>query len=120
MLDILFTNLMSGGGDGWNPMSYAQDYDSSRPFFSQLKELQEKVLRPHQAGENNTNCDWCDDVWDSQNCYLCRSLANSENVCYSYRIVSCRDSFDLSVSFFVENSYDCLFCFNSFNLNFSQ
>jgi hypothetical protein len=57
-------------GDGWDPMSFGQVYNPSRSFFDQLKELQEKVPRPHQTGENNTNCDWCDDAWESKNCYL--------------------------------------------------
>src|SRR3989338_3462270 len=62
-------------GDGWDAMNFGQDYDSSKTFFEQLKELQEKVPRPHQVGKNSTNCDWCDDVWDSKNCYLSRSLS---------------------------------------------
>ena len=106
--------------DKWDPMSYEQEYDSSRPFFEQLKELQEKVPRPHQTGKNNTNCDWCDDVWDSKNCYLTRSILKSENVSYGYRVVDCKDSFDLVNSFNLQNSYDCFACHNSFNLNFSD
>ena len=39
--------------DSWDPMSYGQEYDSTRPFFEQLKELQEKVPHPHQTGKNN-------------------------------------------------------------------
>ena len=60
--------------DAWDPMSFGQDYDSQRSFFEQLKELQEKVPHPHYNGENNTNCDWCDDVWECKNCYLTRSF----------------------------------------------
>src|SRR3989338_10128458 len=46
-------------GDAWDSISLGQDYDSTRPFFEKLKELQEKIPRPHQTGENSTNCDWC-------------------------------------------------------------
>jgi len=107
-------------GDGWDPMNFGQDYDSSRFFFDQLKELQEKIPRPHQTGENSTGCDWCDDVWDSKNCYLSRSLSKCENLNYSYRIVESKDSSDLVFCFNLQNSYDCLACHNSFNLNFSE
>ena len=107
-------------GDGWDAMSFGQDYDSSKPFFDQLKELQEKIPRPHQTGENSTNCDWCDDVWESKNCYLCRSLLKCENCSYVYRVIDTKDSFDITYSFNLQNCYDCLFCHNSFNLNFSE
>ncbi len=106
--------------DKWDPMSFGQDYDSSRSFFEQLKELQEKVPRPHQTGENSTNCDWCDDVWESKNCYLCRALLKCENCSYIYRTLETKDSFDIVYSFKLQDSYDCLFCHDSFNLNFSE
>ncbi len=106
--------------DSWDPMSSGKEYDSSRSFFDQLKELQEKIPRPHQTGENSTGCDWCDDVWNSKNCYLCRSLSKCENLSYSYRVVETKDSFDITYSFNLQNSYDCLMCHNSFNLNFSE
>src|SRR3989344_1802945 len=107
-------------GDAWNPLSYGQDYDSKRPFFDQLKELQEKVPMAHQKGKNNTNCDWCDDVWDCKNCYLSRGLSDCQNSSYLYRVLGTKDSFDIVFSFNLENSYDCLACYNSFNINFSE
>lgn len=107
-------------GDDWDPMAYGQKYDSSRSFFDQLKELQEKVPRPHQTGENSTNCDWCDDVWESKNCYLSRSILKCENSSYLYRVLETKDSFDIVYCFNLQNSYDCLSCHNSFNLNFSE
>ena len=106
-------------GDGWDAMAFGQDYDPHKSFFDQLKELQEKIPRPHQTGENNTNCDWCDDAWESKNCYLSRSFVKSENLHYSYRIVESKDSFDLAMSYNLQNSYDCVSCHNSFNFNFS-
>ncbi len=107
-------------GDGWDPMIHGKDYDPSRLFFDQLKELQEKIPRPHQIGERSTSCDWCDDVWDCKNCYLSRSILNSENLSYCYRVVETKDSFDIIYSFNLQNSYDCLLCYDSFNLNFSE
>ena len=107
-------------GDGWDAMSFGQDYDSSRPFFEQLKELQEKIPRPHQEAQNNINCDWCNDIWESRNCYLTRHIVKSENVSYGYRLVDIKDSYDVVVCFNLQNCYDCLFCFDSFNLNFSE
>ncbi|MEX2052502.1 MAG: hypothetical protein WD991_02300 [Candidatus Paceibacterota bacterium] len=106
--------------DAWDPMAFGQEYDSERPFFDQLKELQGKIPRPHQAGKNNVNCDWCEDVWDSKNCYLSRALAKCDNLNYGYRVLDAKDSFDVAISFHIQNCYDCLTCHSSFNLNFSE
>ena len=106
--------------DKWTAMDYGQDYDPSRPFFDQLKELQEKIPRPHQMGNLNTNCEWCDDSWESKNCYLGRAVLRSEEVSYGYRVIDTKNSVDVTYCFIMDKSYDCLFCFNSYNLNYSR
>ena len=85
--------------DKWDAMNFGIDYDSSRPFFEQLKELQEKVPHPHQNGIKNTGCDWCDDVWNSKNCYLSRSMEECEDLYYSYRNVKVKNSIDMTICF---------------------
>ena len=95
------------------------DYDASKNFFEQLYGLQKKSPKPHQFGINNQNCDYCDDVWDSKNCYLCRSLANCENLSYSYRTINCRDSYDLTYCYDSELSYDCSYCFKLYNVKYA-
>ncbi len=106
--------------DEWDAMDYGQEYDSSRPFFDQLKELQEKVPRPHQQGAQSIDCDWCDDAWESKNCYLSRSIKNAENLLYGYRAIDVKDSADISHVFTLDNCYDCGYCFSSYNLLFSK
>ncbi len=106
--------------DAWDPMDYGQEYDPTRSFFDQLKELQEKVPRPHQQGAQSIDCDWCDDVWESKNCYLARSVKKGENLFYGYRAVDCKDSSDISHVFNLDQCYDCAYCFNSYNLFFSK
>ncbi len=106
-------------GDAWDAIQYGQEYNSSRSFFEQLKELQEKVPHPHQNGSKNTGCDWCDDVWNCKNCYLSRSMEQCEDLYYSYRNIKVRNSFDMSVCFDCEKSYACGECHNSFHLFYS-
>ncbi len=60
--------------DGDGRTAPSQDVDRDVPFFAQLQTLQEKTPRPHQLGEQNTNCEFCDDVWNSKDCYLSFSL----------------------------------------------
>lgn len=104
--------------DAWDGMDYGRDYDPSRPFFDQVKELQEKVPRPHQLGENNVACDWCDDVWESKDCYLSKSLTHSQNADYGYRMVRIKDSMDLTYCFDTERSYDSTYCFKCFRIQY--
>src|SRR3989344_7095315 len=64
--------------DKWDPMNFGREYDPNQSFFEQLKALQEKIPRPHQNGTKNADCDWSDDIWNSRNCYLCRSMKDCE------------------------------------------
>lgn len=105
--------------DVWDGLSYGTDYDESRSFFDQIKELQEKVPRPHHAGVQNTNCDWCDDSWRSKDCYLSRSMEECEGLYYGYRNFRSKNSIDMTFCFDLENSYDCTYCFKSYNLKYS-
>lgn len=105
--------------DAWDPLSYEKKYDASISFLEQLVKLQTEVPHPHQVGAKNVNCDWADDVWESKNAYLTRSTAGVENVIYGYRIINCKNSIDITMSTDLERSYDCLYCFKSYNLRHS-
>ncbi|MEI8175209.1 MAG: hypothetical protein WCG28_04640, partial [bacterium] len=106
--------------DKWDAMDFGMDYDESQSFFKQLQDLQEKVPHPHQNGANNTKCDWCDDVWNSKNCYLSRSMEECEDLFYSYRNVWVKNSIDVVVCYKSEKCYDCSDCYNSYKLFYSK
>jgi hypothetical protein len=106
--------------DKWNALDYGVEYDPEVPFFTQLQNLQEKVPRPHQSGANNTKCYWCDDVWNSKNCYLSRSMEECEDLLYSYRNIKVRKSIDVSVCFNSERIFDSIECHNSYKLFYSM
>ncbi|PIZ73391.1 hypothetical protein COY07_02085, partial [Candidatus Peregrinibacteria bacterium CG_4_10_14_0_2_um_filter_43_11] len=96
-----------------------QEVDLHRSFFDQLYELQVKTPHFHQLGKNNINSDYADDIWDSKNIYLSRSMATCEDLCYCYRVLYCKDSIDLSYCYTMEQSYECTYCFKCFNVKFS-
>ncbi|HTE48643.1 MAG TPA: hypothetical protein VK675_01925 [Candidatus Paceibacterota bacterium] len=106
--------------DKWDAMKFAKDYDPERSFFDQFKELQEKVPKPHQNGTKNTGCDWCDDVWNSKNCHLSRSMIGCEDLFYSYRNLKVKNSIDVVICFDCEKCYDCGDCYNSYKLFYSR
>jgi len=106
--------------DAWDAMDFGQDYDSSEPFFTQFQELQEKVPHPHQNGSKNTGCEWCDDVWNSKNCYLSRSMEECEDLYYSYRNLKVKNSIDITVCFNSERCFDCVNCHHSYRTSYSR
>ena len=106
--------------DKWDAMSYEQNYDENKLFFEQLQELQEKVPHPHQSGVNNTGCDWCDDVWNSKNCYLSRSMEECEDLLYSYRNIRVKNSIDMVICFHCEKCYDSSECHHSYKTFYSK
>jgi hypothetical protein len=106
--------------DRWDPMSFGKEYSPNRLFFDQLKELQEKVPRPHQGGTKNTACDWCDDVWSCKNSYLSRSMVNCEDLMYSYRNIGVKNSIDLTICFNCEKCYDSSECHHSYKTIYSM
>ena len=106
--------------DAWDAMGYGIDYKYDEFFFKQLKSLQEKVPHPHQNGSNNTLCDYCDDVWNSKNCYLARSMEECEDLLYSYRNLKVKNSIDVAICFTSERCFSCLNCINSYKLFYSR
>lgn len=106
--------------DKWDAINYGQNYNPSQSFFNQLKELQEKVPRPHQNGSKSTNCDWCDDVWSCKDSYLARSMVDCENLYYSYRNIKVKNSIDVVVCFNSERCFNCINCYNSYMLFYSR
>ncbi|MCM2339219.1 MAG: hypothetical protein NDI62_02055 [Burkholderiales bacterium] len=106
--------------DKWDAMNYGQDYDENKPFFEQLQKLQKKVPRPHQNGIKNTNCDYCDDVWNSKNCYLARSMEECEDLMYSYRNLKVKNSIDVAICYNSEKCYDSAECHHSYKLFYSK
>ena len=105
--------------DAWDPLTYGRDYDQLRPFMEQLVELQSKVPHPHQTGIKNVNSDWTDDMWESKDAYLSRSGLRLESVIYGYRVLNCKNCIDVTMCWDLERSYDCLYCFKSYNLKYS-
>lgn len=110
--------------DKWDPKSYAMDYDFSKPFFTQYKDLVQKI--PHMAVVNDDgiaslNCEYTHDWWFAKNCYMCFSGWQVENVMYSFYMLSGKDMMDC-FSVMAESSwmYECIDSARVFNLKYSQ
>jgi hypothetical protein len=97
--------------DKWDSFSYAKEYDPSRPFFDQLKELSLQVPKSAtyvtQGGGIDNNCEYTNFAGRNKDCYLCfnASPAN-ENCAYSRGIGQCRDAFDIYYADEAERIYE--------------
>jgi hypothetical protein len=82
-------------GDDWDPMDYGRDYDFSRPFFTQLKELMQDVPWPALTNLDAVNSDYCNFSKGNKDCYLIFGGDFNENAEYSTFNFHTKNSSDL-------------------------
>jgi hypothetical protein len=94
--------------DDWDPLDYGQDYDFSKPFFEQLRELSKKVPRQNLNVVGNFNSPYLNYAWRSKNSYMCWDLGYGENVLYSNACHYIKDSGDNGYCKKLELCYQCI------------
>lgn len=110
--------------DKWDPMSYGADYDFSKPFFEQFKELMHRT--PHIAivnddGIASLNSEYTYDNWFAKNCYMVFSGWRSENSMYSFYILAGKDIMDcFSLTEKNDWVYECTDCERCYQVKNSQ
>lgn len=92
-------------GDSWEPTDYGQEYDFSKPFFEQYKELLKKTPLANLGNNNCLGSPYGNHNADCKFCYLLYASFNSERVHYSYGAVGLKDSVDMYLSLNCELSY---------------
>ncbi len=108
-------------GDGWDPADYGQDYDFTRPFFEQWKELSSKAPRINLIGSNKVNSEYTNHAANVKNIYLSFSIGESED-CYFMGPQCTRDKncSSCSMTRFSEWSYMLVDCESCYKVSFSQ
>ncbi|MFA6251332.1 MAG: hypothetical protein WC603_01765 [Candidatus Paceibacterota bacterium] len=126
-------------GDGWDPTIYGRDFDFSRPFFEQYKELQLQVPRMALLSKNSINSEYTNHSGNNKNTYLSFCCFDTEDVLYSTWVMKSRNSVDCSYVYdggeklyecinsrklyqcqfcvLLENCVDCLYCYDCRNCN---
>ncbi len=97
--------------DKWDVMSYGRDYDFSRPFFEQFRELLADVPRLALESLQNQNAPYSNFTWLSKDVYMAPSTFYSENIAYSHKAFHDRDVFDSNVV------TDSEFCYETMDTN---
>lgn len=104
-------------GDEWDPLSFGQHYDFSRPFFEQFHELKNKVPRCNLVQEGS---EYCNRATNNKNCYLCFRSTNNEDCMYSHPIVDSRDCVDCYNIQKSERCYGCSDCLQMYTSLFCK
>lgn len=108
-------------GSGWDPKSYGKDYDFTKPFFTQLKDLFYTVPRFYAYRFGNLiNSDYSNFSKDNKNVYLAYSVTDCEDVMYSETIDKSKNTID---SYAVTKVDGCSYnvdCESNYNVHFSM
>jgi len=94
--------------DVWNPMNFGRDYDFSKTFFSQFKNLVGEVPMPAVFNGETTNSLYANHVGWMKDCYLSFGCWEDENCAYSNKLSFSKDCLDILSSSHLERSYEVM------------
>ncbi|MBP6883612.1 MAG: hypothetical protein KBC06_00020 [Candidatus Pacebacteria bacterium] len=109
-------------GDSWDGTEYAMDYDPSRPFLAQVKELSMKTPYPAVETEHLTlkNSEYTNAIAYSKNCFMVVSADYCESVYYSSILNGMKWSADCLRGWESELCYESTGFAKGYNVFFSE
>jgi len=106
--------------DEWDPIDFGQDYDFSKPFFSQFEGLMRKVPLPSVFNARTVNSPYAQHTGNFKNGYLVSASWGGENVSYASRVHESKDSMNVLMLANSELCFECISVNKSYNLFYSQ
>jgi len=105
-------------GDRWDPLSYGKEYDFSKPFFAQFRELMEHVPHQNLIGIHTTwvNTTYANMNHELKNCYLLFNADYDENCLYSEELERSKECMDSTMLDSTQLAYECLNCTSCYNI----
>lgn len=107
-------------GDGWDPLSFGTDFDASRPFLEQFRELQLKVPRLSSFVFQNIASEYVNGAAFNKNCYMCFVSDHNEDSMYSYAAFETRSSSDLLNCSDCDSCYESVTCTKCYQVHYSE
>ncbi len=107
-------------GDSWDAMNYGREYDFSKSFFEQMRELWKSVPDVGLFNINPVNSDYCSITQDNKNCYLVIGGDFNEDSLYSSFIFHSKECMDCHLGSKIEKNYETTDCISCFNLKYSR
>jgi len=117
--------------DKWDPIKYGRDFDFSKSFFEQFRELQNEVPLPslfNDDGIGSVNCEYTENVTFAKNCYMVSMSWFAKDCLYGYSVggPEANDIVDglgifhysqiIYEGIFLEHCYNCHYCYYSSSL----
>ncbi len=102
-------------GDGWDSADYGMDYNPKIPFFSQFKNLMNKVPRLAIWVVASTKSEYTNQSYFNRNAYLSFALRDSENIFYAGRTKTIKNCIDVTYTHFSELMYNTVNVEKSYN-----
>jgi len=107
-------------GDSWDGMSYAREYDFSKNFFSQLRDLWKEVPDMALLNINPVNSDYCSITEGNKNCYLIIGGDYNEDCSYSAFVFNSKEVIDCYWLKKCELCYESSECLSCTRVNYSR
>jgi len=107
-------------GDKWDPLDYGRDFDFSRGFFEQMKELDNDVPHWSNIMLNSQNSEYVMNCANMNNCYLMVSSIDCEDCMYGLRAYDSRDCLDTLELQHSELCYECMDCSDLYSCSYMQ
>ena len=106
--------------DKWDAADYGRDYDFSRPFFEQMRELMLDVPFPSKAVDRVVNGDYANNATNCKDIYLTFAATNTENTQFSFMVYNSKSVSNSIYTHNSENIFDGFYnirCYNSVGSN---
>lgn len=106
--------------DNWDALTFGCRFDFNRSFFSQFAAL--KAAVPHistPVAGLVENCDYCNNIAQSSNCYLVFATAFAQDCMYCESVFHSKSCLDCTHSNYCELCYECTACNYCYNLQSS-
>lgn len=105
--------------DGWDPMSFGSEYDSSQSFFAQLQNLYRNFpLIQTNRDPSSVGSEYTAYGLELKDCYYVFGGTRSENIIYGNWPIFSRDCIDVLIAFQSELCYEIVSAVNNYNCQF--
>ena len=92
--------------DSWSPMDFGKEYNFSKPFFVQFKELYQTVPLINLSITNMVNCSFCNVSEGDKGSYMITASNRNEDCFYGNRLSVNKQSGDMYIASYNELSYE--------------
>ena len=107
-------------GGKWDGLDFGREFDFSRGFFEQFKELLFVVPQIHLSNYNNENSDYAHNALQTKDCYLIQDVAWCERSYYGNLYIKTKEVMDCYWAHSCERCYEVFYGIDCYNCYWSD